>query len=151
MREFSPRLILVNFWDMDVAHWGAYSLYLQAITKTDRLCGMLWDEVQSNPQYKDQTTLLILPELGRDGDMNTANGFLNHRSGDPSCRHVWMLALGAGVSGRRDRAADLARRRLRHRRRHPGREDAGNQRAAGARTIVVEQSSWPRPHKSAPS
>jgi hypothetical protein len=98
MREFSPRLILVNFWDMDVAHWGAYSLYLQAITKTDRLCGMLWNEVQSNPNYKDQTTLLILPELGRDGDRNTANGFLNHRSGDPSCRHAWMLALGAGVS-----------------------------------------------------
>lgn len=98
MREFAPRLILVNFWDMDVAHWGAYSLYLQAITKTDRLCGMLWNEIQSNPHYKDQTTMLVLPELGRDGDMNTANGFLNHRSGDPSCRHVWMLALGAGVS-----------------------------------------------------
>jgi hypothetical protein len=98
MRELSPRILLVNFWDMDVAHWGAYSLYLQAITRTDRLCGMLWKEVQSNPQYKDQTTMLILPELGRDGDMNTANGFLNHRSGDPSCRNVWMLALGAGIS-----------------------------------------------------
>ncbi len=97
MREFAPRLMLVNFWDMDVAHWGAYSLYLQAITKTDRLCGMLWDEIQANPAYKDQTTLLILPELGRDGDFDTANGFLNHRSGDASCRDVWMLALGAGV------------------------------------------------------
>ncbi|MCB1019353.1 MAG: hypothetical protein KDC27_05460 [Acidobacteria bacterium] len=97
MREFAPRLLLVNFWDMDVAHWGAYSLYLQAITKTDRLCGMLWDEVQSNPEYKDQTTLLILPELGRDGDFDTANGFLNHRSGDASCRNVWLMALGAGI------------------------------------------------------
>jgi hypothetical protein len=97
MREFAPRLLLVNFWDMDVAHWGSYSLYLQAITKTDRLCGMLWDEVQTNPKYKDNTTVLILPELGRDGDVNTANGFLNHRSGDPSCRNTWLLALGAGV------------------------------------------------------
>ena len=98
MREFAPRLLLVNFWDMDVAHWGAYSLYLQAITKTDRLTGMLWDEVRENPKYKDQTTVLILPELGRDGDVNTANGFLNHRSGDPSCRNTWLLALGAGVA-----------------------------------------------------
>jgi hypothetical protein len=98
MREFAPRVMLVNFWDMDVAHWGSYSLYLQAITKTDRLCGMLWDKVQANPAYKDKTTVLILPELGRDGDLNTANGFLNHRSGDPSCRNVWMLALGAGIS-----------------------------------------------------
>ena len=97
MREFAPHLMLVNFWDMDVAHWGSYSLYLQAITKTDRLTGMLWDEVQSNPQYKDKTTVLILPELGRDGDMNAANGFLNHRSGDPSCRNTWLLALGASV------------------------------------------------------
>ena len=60
MREFAPRLILVNFWDMDVAHWGSYSLYLQAITRTDRVTGMLWDEIQSNPSYKDNTTMLIL-------------------------------------------------------------------------------------------
>jgi hypothetical protein len=97
MREFAPRLLLVNYWDMDVAHWGSYSLYLQAVTKTDRLTGMLWDEVQANPRYKDKTTLLILPELGRDGDMNAANGFLNHRSGDASCRNMWMLAIGGGV------------------------------------------------------
>ena len=105
MREFAPRLMLVNFWDMDVAHWGSYSLYLQAITKTDRLCGMLWDEVQSNPDYRGKTTVLILPELGRDGDFNTANGFLNHRSGDAACRNVWLLALGAGVpKGETDRS-----------------------------------------------
>jgi hypothetical protein len=97
MREFAPRLILVNFWDMDVAHWGSYSLYLNAITRTDRLTGMLWNEIRANPAYKDKTTMLVLPELGRDGDANAANGFLNHRSGDPSCRNTWLLALGAGV------------------------------------------------------
>ena len=104
MREFAPKVMLVNFWDMDVAHWGSYSLYLQAITRTDRLVGMLWDEVQANERYKDLTTVMVLPELGRDGDFNTANGFLNHRSGDASCRNVWMLAMGAGVSkGETDR------------------------------------------------
>lgn len=110
MREFAPRLMLVNFWDMDVAHWGAYSLYLQAITRTDRLTGMLWDEVQENKHYRGKTTVLVLPELGRDGDVNTANGFLNHRSGDPSCRRMWMLALGGpkGESERPIRHIDLA-------------------------------------------
>jgi hypothetical protein len=97
MREFAPKLLLVNFWDMDVAHWGSYSLYLQAITRTDRLVGMLWDEVSANSAYRDKTTVFVLPELGRDGDINAANGFLNHRSGDPSCRNMWLLALGAGV------------------------------------------------------
>ena len=97
MREFAPRLMLVNFWDMDVAHWGSYSLYLQAITRTDRVVGMLWDEVNSNSKYKDKTTVLILPELGRDGDQNAANGFLNHRTGDATCRNLWLLALGGGI------------------------------------------------------
>jgi hypothetical protein len=58
---------------------------------------MLWDEIQSNANYTGKTTMLVLPELGRDGDMNAANGFLNHRSGDPSCRNIWLLAMGAGV------------------------------------------------------
>jgi len=110
MREFAPRLILVNFWDMDVAHWGSYSLYLQAITRTDRLTGMLWDEVQANPRYRGKTTLLVVPELGRDGDINAANGFLNHRSGDASCRNMWMLAMGArqGETERPLQHVDLA-------------------------------------------
>jgi len=94
MREFSPRLMLVNFWDMDVAHWGAYSLYLNAITRTDRLTGMLWEEIQSNVNYQSRTAMLVLPELGRDGDKDAANGFLNHRSGDSSCRNMWLLAMG---------------------------------------------------------
>ena len=104
MREFAPKILLVNFWDMDVAHWGSYSLYLRAIQKTDELTGRLWDEVQSNPDYRDKTTMIVVPELGRDGDMDAANGFLNHRSGDPSCRNVWALAVGGGIAkGEADR------------------------------------------------
>ena len=30
--------------------------------------------------------------------MDAANGFLNHRSGDPSCRNVWALAVGGGIA-----------------------------------------------------
>ena len=48
--------------------------------------------------------MLVLPELGRDGDQNASNGFLNHRSGDPSCRNMWLLALGGGIArGESDR------------------------------------------------
>lgn len=104
MREFRPRLLLVNFWDIDVAHWGSYSLYLQAVTRTDRLTGLLWEEIQTNPGYRGKTTFVVLPELGRDADFNTSNGFPNHRSGGPSCRDLWLLALGAGVTpGQTDR------------------------------------------------
>ena len=96
MNRFAPSLLLVNFWDIDIAHYGSYSLYLQAIQRTDRLVYELWQHVQSLPLYRDRTTLLVIPEVGRDGDIH-GNGFANHRSGDESCRRVWLLALGAGV------------------------------------------------------
>jgi hypothetical protein len=38
----------------------------------------------------------VIPEMGRDGDPS-GNGFANHRSGDESCRRLWLLVLGAGV------------------------------------------------------
>ena len=96
MNRLAPSLVVVNFWDIDIAHYGAYSLYLEAIRRTDRLTHELWNHAQSLPAYKDKTTLLVVPELGRDGDM-LGNGFANHRSGDESCRRVWLVALGAGV------------------------------------------------------
>ena len=96
MNRLAPSLLVVNFWDIDIAHYGAFSLYLEAIRRTDRLVHELWQHVQSLPAYRDRTTLLIVPELGRDSDI-AGNGFANHRSGDDSCRRVWLVALGAGV------------------------------------------------------
>jgi hypothetical protein len=96
MNRFAPSLLLLNFWDIDIAHYGSYSLYLQAIQRTDRLVYELWQHVQSSPLYRDRTTLLVIPEVGRDGDIH-GNGFANHRSGDESCRRVWLLILGTGV------------------------------------------------------
>ena len=96
MNRLAPSLLVVNFWDIDIAHYGAYSLYLEAIRRTDRLVHELWQHVQSLPRYRDRTTLLVVPELGRDSDV-AGNGFANHRSGDDSCRRVWLVALGAGV------------------------------------------------------
>src|SRR6476661_4584444 len=96
MNRLAPSLLVVNFWDIDIAHYGAYSLYLEAIKRTDRLVHELWQHSQSLPQYRDRTTLMVVPELGRDGDV-AGNGFANHRSGDESCRRVWLVAVGAGV------------------------------------------------------
>ena len=96
MSRLAPPLVLVNFWDVDVAHFGAWSLYLEAIRRTDRLVHGLWQHAQSLPAYQGRTTLIVVPEMGRDGDLS-GNGFQNHRSGDASCRRLWLLALGAGV------------------------------------------------------
>jgi hypothetical protein len=98
MRQEAPSLLWITMHDMDIAHSGAYSLYIEGIRRTDRLCAELWATVQSEPEYKDNTTLFILPDFGRDSDYDAGgNGFQHHRTGDAASRTTWMMALGKGV------------------------------------------------------
>jgi hypothetical protein len=98
MRQQAPSLLWITLHDIDVAHAGAYSLYIEGIRRTDRLCAELWKAVQSEPEYAGNTTLFILPDFGRDSDEDAGgNGFQHHRTGDAASRTTWMMALGAGV------------------------------------------------------
>lgn len=94
MRKFAPRLLVVGFSDVEAAHFGSYSLHLGGIRNFDRLAGLLWEEIQTNEAYRGRTTLLIVPEFGRDFDGSATNGFFNHRSESESCRNTWMMCLG---------------------------------------------------------
>src|ERR1700685_700761 len=98
MRQEAPSLLWITMHDIDVAHAGAYSLYIDGIRRTDRLCAELWKVIQSEPEYAGKTTLFILPDFGRDSDEDSGgNGFQHHRTGDAPSRTTWMMALGAGV------------------------------------------------------
>jgi hypothetical protein len=98
MRELAPRLIWITLHDIDVAHSGAYSLYTQAIVRSDRICAEIWKTIQSEPEYKDKTNFFILPDFGRDADGDASgNGFQHHRTGDPLSRTTWLMAMGPNI------------------------------------------------------
>ncbi len=98
MREVAPSLLWITMHDIDIAHAGAYSLYIDGIRRTDRLCAEMWKTIQSEPEYADKTTMFILPDFGRDSDDDSGgNGFQHHRTGDALSRTTWMMAMGAGV------------------------------------------------------
>jgi hypothetical protein len=98
MRQVAPSLLWITMHDIDIAHAGAYSLYIEGIRRTDRLCSDLWKTVQSEPEYAGKTTLFILPDFGRDSDNDAGgNGFQHHRTGDALSRTTWMLAAGPGI------------------------------------------------------
>ena len=79
-------------------HAGAFSLYIDGIRRTDRLCAEVWKAIQTEPEYAGKTTLFILPDFGRDSDQDSAgNGFQHHRTGDAASRTTWMMALGPGI------------------------------------------------------
>ena len=98
MRQLAPSLLWITMHDIDIAHAGAYSLYIEGIRRTDRLCAEMWKAIQSEPEYAGNTTLFILPDFGRDSDDDSGgNGFQHHRTGDALSRTTWMMALGPGI------------------------------------------------------
>lgn len=97
MRKFSPRVLVVAFSDVEAAHFGTFALHLSGIRTADRLIFQLWQEIETNPDYSGKTTLVVLPEFGRDPDGSSTNGFFNHRANADSTRDTWMMVLGSAV------------------------------------------------------
>jgi len=97
MHRFSPQVLVVAFSDVEAAHFGSYALHLSGIKTADRLIYQLWKEVQANSDYREKTTMVVLPEFGRDPDGSSTNGFFNHRANDDSTRDTWMMVVGSAV------------------------------------------------------
>jgi len=108
MRRFAPDVISIDYGEVDCAHYGSWSRYVEAIRRTDELTWRLWCETRELDAYRDNTLLLILPDHGRELESPGRMGFIHHsdfytnEGADEGCRRVWMLALGPGVqAGRR--------------------------------------------------
>ncbi len=103
MGTFAPDVLMVAFGEIDCAHYGSWSRYVEAIRRTDELTWRLWRAAQDLPGYRDRTLMLILPDHGRELDRAGRWGFIHHsdfytgEGADEGCRRVWMLALGPGV------------------------------------------------------
>jgi len=108
MRTFAPDVITVDYGEIDCAHYGSWSRYVEAIRRTDELTWKLWKATEQVPAYRGRTLMLVLPDHGRELDRPGHWGFIHHSNfytnegADEGCRRVWMLALGPGIKpGRR--------------------------------------------------
>ena len=103
MQTFAPDVVAVDFGEIDCAHYGSWSRYVDAIRRTDELTWRLWRATEQLDQYRGRTLMLILPDHGRELDRPGRWGFVHHSNfytnedADEGCRRVWMLALGPGA------------------------------------------------------
>ncbi|MFM7023356.1 MAG: alkaline phosphatase family protein [Flavobacteriales bacterium] len=94
IKQHHPNLILINLKEPDYSgHAGDWDGYLKGIQAGDRYVYELWQAIQKDPQYKDQTALLVTSDHGRHLD-GVKSGFTNHGDECEGCRHINLLALG---------------------------------------------------------
>lgn len=92
LRVFKPRVLGITLQGHDIAH-GSYNGYVEVIRRNDEELGKLWDAIQQDPTLKDSTAILVLPEFGRDKDLNQRNG-LDHGDRSDEMLKVFLVAAG---------------------------------------------------------
>jgi hypothetical protein len=92
LRLFKPSLMGVVLQNADIAH-GSFNAYTNVIRRADEQIGRLWDSIQADPELRATTTVLVLPEFGRDRNLNQRNG-LDHGDNSPDLRKVSLIGAG---------------------------------------------------------
>lgn len=99
MKREHPKAVFIGLDETDsYAHGGMYEQYLHAAHRSDEIIKRLWDFIQSDPVYKNNTTLIVTTDHGRGrwyrhDKMNwRSHGRLAFGSGE-----VWVAAIGPGI------------------------------------------------------
>lgn len=93
LKREKPRVFYIAFDETDdFAHQGKYDQYLESAHYTDAMIEKLWDWMQSDPQYKNETTLIITTDHGRGhGDLKS---WQSHGANVPDADQIWIAVIG---------------------------------------------------------
>lgn len=95
LRTTKPRVLAVMLGEGDDwAHEGRYDLYLDATRRADRFIERIWRTLQSLPNYRGSTTLLVTTDHGRGA---TTSDWSDHGKDVPAAEATWIAVLGPDV------------------------------------------------------
>ncbi len=91
LKAFQPKVLYIAFDETDdFAHAGMYDQYLKSAHAEDGMLADLWQTIQSMPNYKNNTTLLITCDHGR----GRGSGWTSHGSAIPGSNQIWIACIG---------------------------------------------------------
>lgn len=97
LRELRPKLLMVNYQDPDYVHWGNLSHYTRAIAIIDQGIKQLVETVDADPEYRDNTIFVIVPDCGRDNNPLMQIS-CQHHFNSKSAHEIWAMIAGPGIA-----------------------------------------------------
>ena len=96
LKWFKPSFLCVNLNGVDVCH-NDFTTYIKAMHRADHAVGHLWNSIQQIPEMAGNTTLICIPECGRNAEPNAivdSNGFVSFDHSDENSRRIFALMAG---------------------------------------------------------
>jgi hypothetical protein len=92
LKRRKPRVLYIGLGETDEwGHAGRYDQYLKAAHRVDDYLKTLWETVQSMPEYRGTTTMIVTTDHGR-GDAPT--GWKSHGAHIPGSERIWIAVIG---------------------------------------------------------
>lgn len=96
LKTRKPRVLYISYGETDEwAHSGKYRSYLDAARKVDDWIHEIWEYLQSDPFYRNKTTILITTDHGR-GDSRKEE-WTSHGKQVDGAGQVWLAVMGPGT------------------------------------------------------
>jgi rhamnogalacturonyl hydrolase YesR len=97
MANQKPRLVYAILPHVDSSgHVDEYPKYLETIKHADDLIWDVWNTIQSDPFYKEKTTLVVTTDHGRH-TTGIKDGYKSHGDTCEGCRKTYALFIGPDI------------------------------------------------------
>ncbi len=92
LKSHHPRVLFVGYGDTDTwQHVGRYDAFLETAHNFDAFLGDLWNQIQSIPEYKGTTTLIVSADHGRGGGLTE---WKEHGVEEKGSNNIWIAVIG---------------------------------------------------------
>ena len=98
IKKNHPELVYISYGETDdFAHGGLFDFYTKSLNNTDALIEDLWNYVQSDSFYKDNTYFIITTDHGRGEGTEEGSKWTGHGTDVEGADQTWMAILGPDV------------------------------------------------------
>jgi hypothetical protein len=97
LKQLRPRLLMINYQDPDYVHWGNPHFYTRAISIIDEGVREIYQAVQGDPEYRNNTVFLIVPDCGRNNNRCMSVAYQHHFN-SKSAHQIFAVAAGPGIA-----------------------------------------------------
>lgn len=97
LKQLRPKLLMINYQDPDYVHWGNPHFYTRAVSIIDDGIRQIYEAVQADEVYRDNTVFVVVPDCGRDNNRCLSVAYQHHFN-SKSAHEIFVVAAGPGIA-----------------------------------------------------
>lgn len=101
IKKNQPKVVYIAYGETDdFAHEGAFDYYIKSLNTTDSMIADLWNYVQNNPFYKDNTYFIISTDHGRGVGAQEDSIWTSHGKDVKGADQTWLAVIGPNIKAK---------------------------------------------------